>query len=92
MKKFITILLTLALTFSLAACGGEKEKGSDTSDTGTSTQTENFSSESTETTTHENAETASTEDTTVTEDGSIAAKGETCTVIVPNPETSFTPL
>lgn len=87
MKKFITILLTLALTFSLAACGGEKEKGSDTSDTGTSTQTENFSSESTETTTHENAETASTEDTTVTEDGSIAAKGETCTVIVPNPET-----
>lgn len=87
MKKFITILLTLALTVSLAACGAEKGKDADASDTGATTQTENTASESTETTTPENAETASTEDTTVTENGSIAAKGETCTITVPKPET-----
>lgn len=87
MKKFIVILLTLGLTVSLAACGGEKGKGTDTSDTGTPTQTENPSSENTETTTPENTETTSPENTTAPENGPIAAKGETCTVIVPNPET-----
>ena len=87
MKKFITILLTLALTVSLVACGDEKGKGTDTSDTGTSTQAENFSSESTVTTTPESVETTTPESTTAPENGSIAAKGETCTITVPKPET-----
>lgn len=87
MKKFIVILLTLGLTVSLAACGGEKGKDTDTSDNGTPIQAENSSSKSTVTTTPESAETTTHESTTAPEDGSIAAKGETCTVIVPNPET-----
>ena len=71
MKKFTIILITLALTFSLAACGGEKEKNTDTSNTETTAQTENPSSEN----------------NTAPEKNSIAAKGETCTITVPNPET-----
>lgn len=71
MKKYILILLTLALTVSLAACSGEKGKDTDTSDTGTSAQTEKDSSE----------------DTTAPEKDSIEAKGLTCTVTVPKPET-----
>lgn len=71
MKKFIILLLTLALMVSLAACGGEKGKGTDASDTKDTVQTE----------------TSSPENTTAPEKGPIAAKGETCTVTVPKLET-----
>ena len=71
MKKFIILLLTLALTVSLAACGGEKGKDTDASDTKDTVQTE----------------TTSPENTTAPEKGPIAAKGETCTVTVPKLET-----
>lgn len=71
MKKIIILLLTLALTVSLAACGGEKGKDTDASDTKDTVQTE----------------TTSPENTTAPEKGPIAAKGETCTVTVPKLET-----
>ena len=87
MKKFIIILLALALAVSLAACGGEKGKSTDTSDAGTPTQTENPSSENAETPAPESTETPAPESTAAPGNGSIAAKGETCTVIVPKPET-----
>ena len=87
MKKFIIVLLTLALAVSLAACGGEKGTDTDTPDTGTPTQTENPPSENTETTVPESTETVTPESTAVPENGPIAAKGMTCTVTVPKPET-----
>ena len=87
MRKFIIILLTLALAVSLVACGGEKGKDTDISDTVTPTQTENSSSENTEATTPENTETVAPENTAAPENGPIAAKGETCTITVPKLET-----
>ena len=71
MKKFTIILITLALTVSLAACDGEKEKNADTSNTKTEAQTEK----------------TSPENTSAPEKGDIAAKGATCTITVPKPET-----
>ena len=71
MKKLTLTLIALALTASLSACGGEKEKNTDTSNTETTAQTENTSPENTPT----------------SEKGDISAKGNTCTITVPKPET-----
>lgn len=79
MKKFTMILITLALTASLAACGGEKKTNTDTENTNTSAQTEKSASESTEA--------PSSENDTASEKGPITAKGETCTITVPKLET-----
>ena len=78
MKKFTIILITLALTVSLASCGGEKEKNVDTSNTKTEAQTEKKTDEGTP---------EQTENKEVSEKGDIAAKGATCTITVPKPET-----
>lgn len=78
MKKFTIILITLALTVSLAACGGGKEKNADTSNTKTETQTEKKTDEGTP---------KQQENKEAPEKGDIAAKGATCTITVPKPET-----
>lgn len=78
MKKFTIILITLALTVSLAACGGGKEENADTSNTKTETQTEKKTDEGTP---------KQQENKEAPEKGDIAAKGATCTITVPKPET-----
>lgn len=86
MKRFTVILLVLVLTVSLAACGSEKGKDADTSDVGAS-KTESPSPENTGSPSSDGTETASPESTAAPEDGPFAAKGLTCTVTVPKPET-----
>lgn len=78
MKKFTIILITLALAVSLASCGGEKEKNTDKPNTKTEAQTEKKTDEGTP---------KQQENKEAPEKGDIAAKGATCTITVPKPET-----
>ena len=75
MKKLAAILMALALTLSLAACGGEKEKTPETTSASAAIATE--------------ATEAETEGTTAAPEVSLVAIGDNCTVTVPKLETFF---